>query len=72
MSELTKSTQAHIDSGQNRRNTAVYLAIVAAAIVALSCIAVCTAVAFVLIDKVPWHHLWEHLLQTALALSPGA
>jgi hypothetical protein len=23
-------------------------------------------VMFVLIDEVPWHHLWEHLLSSAL------
>jgi hypothetical protein len=69
MSELSvQSTQAHTDPAKGRRNTAPYVAIIAAAVVALACIGVSTAVMFVLIDEVPWHHLWEHLLSNAPTL----
>ena len=69
MSELgVQSTQAHTAPIVGRRNTAPYVAIIAAAVVGLACIGASAAVMFVLIDEVPWHHLWEHLLSNALTL----
>ena len=67
-----QSTQAHADPAKRRRNATAYVAIIAAAVVALACIGVSTAVTFVLIDEVPWHHLWDHLLSNALTLLASA
>lgn len=66
MSELgVQSTQAHTDPVGGPRNTAPYVAIIAAAVVGLACIGASTAVMFVLLDEVPWHHVWKHLLSNA-------
>lgn len=65
MNELSlESTQAHTRTVQNPRNRVAYAAIIAVAVALLACIAAFSAIAFVLIDKVPWHHLWEYLLQS--------
>jgi hypothetical protein len=66
MSELSlQSTQAPSGAAKNSRNRVAYAAIIAISVAMLACIVAFTAIAFVLIDQVPWHHLWEYLLQSA-------
>ncbi|UCC62810.1 MAG: hypothetical protein JSV36_19005 [Anaerolineae bacterium] len=55
MSELNSdSTQAPTSSAKKRGNTAIVVAIIAATVVMLTCIAAFTVIAYVFLTNAPW------------------
>jgi hypothetical protein len=64
MTDQSASQQAAPAVGIGRNKAS--LAIIALAVVLLACIGVSAAVIFTLIDKVPWHHLWDLILPAKL------